>query len=130
MESHLGSVQCLERLQEGTPNPVFEGSKQAPMFPSDPFLSQEPHFDELRQGHVAQHREGQERPVQRRQRREAEIVRHQRERDGDANHHDAGRHHQERPRGVALEERDFIRANDMDDERLGKQALHEPTGLK
>ena len=39
-------------------------------------------------------------------------------------------HHHQRPGRAALEERDLVGADDVDDERLRQQALDEPAGLE
>ncbi len=97
---------------------------------SDPSDSQEPRLDSLRQRGVAHDREPEQRPVQRRQPREPEVLPHGREWEGDADGHDHRRHDHQGPRGAALEERDLVRADDVDDQRLREQALDEPARLK
>jgi hypothetical protein len=84
----------------------------------------------LRQDDVAHQRDSQKRPIQRRKRGEPEVAPHRRKRQGDADGHDHRGHYQEWPRGDALQERDSVGTDDVDDERLRQQALHEPPRLE
>jgi len=61
---------------------------------------------------------------------QTERVRQGRNRQPGADCDDDQRSGDQRPTGPALEKWDFVGANDMDDERLGKERLHEPAGVE
>ena len=89
-----------------------------------------PGLHHLGQQRIAQQHEGQIQPEQRRERDEPERGRQRRNRQPGAGRDDDHGSEDERPTGPALDERDFVGANDMDDERLGEERLHKPARLE
>ena len=95
-----------------------------------PRLSNQPSLDALGQQDVAEQRQREQRPVERWQRSKPKPGPNRREGEPNADcHDDCGRNHQ-RQTGPALEERDPVRANDMDNQRLGQQGFNKPTRLE
>src|SRR5664280_2581402 len=90
----------------------------------------EPGLHHLGQQRVAQQHDGQIQPEQRRERDESKRVRQRRYRQPGAGRYDNYGSEAERPTGPALDERDFVGANDMDDECLGEERLHKPAGVE
>jgi hypothetical protein len=84
----------------------------------------------MRQEGIAQQDEAKRHPVSRWQRHKAQGPAEpvEWENDADRSNDEAGCN--DRHTGPALQERHLGRADDVDDERLGQQALHEPTGLE
>ena len=87
----------------------------------------EPRLHDIRQDGVAQEYEEERHPVTRRQRYKAQGLGEWQD-DADRSNDEAGCN--DRRTGPALQERHPSRADDVDDERLGQQALDEPTGLE
>ena len=90
----------------------------------------EPGLHQLGQQRVAQQHDGQIQPEQRRERDKPERVRQRRHRQPGAGRDDDQGSKDERPTGPALDERDFVGANDMDDQRLGEERFHKPAGVE
>jgi len=90
----------------------------------------EPGLHHLGQQRIAQQHDGQIQPEQRRERDKPERVRQRRNRQPGAGRDDDHGSEDERPTGPALDERDFVGANDMDDQRLGEERFHEPAGVE
>ena len=90
----------------------------------------EPGLHHLGQQRIAQQHDGQIQPEQRRERDEPKCVRQRRNRQPGAGRYDNYGSKDERPTGPALDERDLVGANDMDDQRLGEERLHKPAGVE
>ena len=80
--------------------------------------------------HVAEERQRQQGPVERGQRREPKPRADGERRQPHADRHDDRGGDHQRPTGPALEERDAVGADDVDDERLREQRFDEPAGLE
>ena len=90
----------------------------------------EPGLHHLSQQRVAQQHDGQIQPEQRRERDKPERGRQRRHRQPGAGGDDNYGCKDERPTRPALDERDFVGANNMNDERLGEERLHKPAGVE
>ena len=95
----------------------------SPPPPSFAKLANEPGLHELGQDRIGQQHSGQIQPVERRERDKAEGVGQRRDRQPGAGRDDDYGGEDERPTGPALDERDFVGANDMDDQCLGAERL-------
>jgi len=98
--------------------------------PSFPKPANEPGFHQLCQNRIAQQHDCQKQPVQRRERDKSERVRQGRNRQPGADRDDDYGSEDERPTGPALDKRNLVGANDMDNQRLGEKRFHEPAGVK
>ena len=95
-----------------------------------PFQPQQPDLDPLRKAHIGKQRKQEDRPVHPWQVGQAQRRGQRRIRQPCSEGHDGECSDQQRPACTALEERDLIGANDMNNERLRHDGLNEPSRLK
>jgi Ni/Co efflux regulator RcnB len=89
-----------------------------------------PTLDQLRQDHVTRQHNRQQQPVQWRKWDKPERVGEGRNRQQGAHADDYYRSDDEWPTGPALEKRDLVGADDVNDQRLGEERLDEPAGVE
>src|SRR5581483_7703289 len=85
---------------------------------SDPVSFRQPILDDLRQSDVTQKNSQENRPIQSRESAEGKRMRKRGKGHGNADGHDPETGQDERPTGPALNERNAVRPNDMDDQCL------------
>ena len=91
---------------------------------------EEPGFDHLRQQYITNHHHRQQQPVQGRKCDEPECASQWRNRQQSAHDYNDQGGGDQRPAGPAFNKWDFVGANDMDDQRLRKQAFDKPAGVE
>ena len=94
------------------------------------WITNHPGLDDLRQGDVAKQRQRQERPELPRQRHESQRPGQRRKRQLRADAHDENGRHRQLPARARLDERNQVRADDVDDERLRHDGFDKPAGVE
>lgn len=90
----------------------------------------EPALHQLSQNHVAQQHDRKQQPVQRRKLDQPQRGSQGRNRQRGAYRYDIQGGGDQRPACPTLDERDFVCANDVDDQRLSEERFHEPAGVE
>ena len=90
----------------------------------------EPDFHEVSEYSVCHEHNRDQRPVEPRKRHETEGGTHPGEGQRHSDRADDHRRRNERGTGMALDERDPRRSDDVDDERLGQKGFNEPSSLE
>ena len=96
----------------------------------NPTLADEPGLDDLRQPHIADQRQQQKRPIERRQGNKPEWCRERRVGKIRAECHNDDRRQSELPTSARVDERNEIGANNVNDERLCHERFYKPARVK